>query len=459
MPDDHHALTFPDDDGTGEEAGEWPEFFLPVWGRLDPVAQNLLAGPWREDRNRNHRASTQMCIEILRDQKLDLGQALSVAPLFPEGLSFLYGYDQLIRELWDEAEKAAAEAAARRGTEYGRLLVLSTEDVDTAPERDYLLKGVLSPAEISIWVGPPKCGKSFLLLHIAYMLSLANSVFGRRVKPSKVLYVAAEGEGGIGKRIRALRRRYGDSPNFHWIAQPADLLHADGDLEDMKAAAAGVGAQLIVLDTLSRLLAGGDENSPGDMGSFISNVTQLRHATGAHVAIVHHGTKSSNGSSPRGHGSLTGADDALILKQEDGSRLATLVHSKDDADGMRWAFDLERVELGTDQDGDPITTLLVNEKAEPSAAGSGRAPLSTNEKVAMRCLASAQKASGVMEVVDGEEHYVVREADWRAAFHREAMPGESYDARRMAYKRAVASLIAKRVVAAADDLVWEWEAP
>ena len=45
---------------------------------------------------------------------------------------------------------------------------------------------------------------------------------------------------------------------------------------------------------------------------FVSNVTELRHDTSAHIAIIHHGTKSSNGSSPLGHSSLTGADDALI---------------------------------------------------------------------------------------------------------------------------------------------------
>ena len=55
---------------------------------------------------------------------------------------------------------------------------------------------LISPAEISVWVGPPKCGKSFLLLYLAYMLSLGRSVFGCRVKATKVLYVAAEGEGG-----------------------------------------------------------------------------------------------------------------------------------------------------------------------------------------------------------------------------------------------------------------------
>ena len=52
----------------------------------------------------------------------------------------------------------------RRGTQMGNLLVLSVADAKTAAGRDYLLKGIMAPAELSLWVGPPKCGKSFLML-------------------------------------------------------------------------------------------------------------------------------------------------------------------------------------------------------------------------------------------------------------------------------------------------------
>ena len=93
------------------------------------------------------------------------------------------------------------------------------------------------------------------------------------------------------------------------------------------------------------MLAGGDENSSQDMGQFIVNIGRLREETKAHVALIHHGTKASNGSTPRGHSSLTGADDALIevTKLDDGTRVATVVHAKDDADGLRFGFKLEKV--------------------------------------------------------------------------------------------------------------------
>ncbi len=345
-----------------------------------------------------------------------------------------------------------------RGTAYGRLRVLSVDDIDTAALRDYLLKGLLSPGEISIWVGAPKCGKSFLLLYVAYMLSLGRSVFGRRVKPTKVLYVAAEGEAGIAKRIRALRNKYGRSENFTFIAQPIDLLRNGGHKLEVIDAATAVHAQLIVIDTLNRAMAGGDENSPEDMGTFVGNVSDIKHQTKTHVAVIHHGTKASNGSRPRGHGSLEGADDALIevQKLQDGSRVATVVHAKDDADGMRWGFALDMVELGTDDDGDAITTMIVREMTEVPEKATRAPPLSNNEQIALACFDKAMKAEGMVATVgdNHEERPVLQELAFRRRYYTEAKPGENQETKRQAFKRAVEGLLAKGRLACRDDLFW-----
>ena len=61
------------------------------------------------------------------------------------------------------------------------------------PERAYLLKGLLSPGELSVWWGPPKCGKSFLLMSIGYAIAQGRNVFGRHVHKARVLYLACEG--------------------------------------------------------------------------------------------------------------------------------------------------------------------------------------------------------------------------------------------------------------------------
>jgi hypothetical protein len=339
------------------------------------------------------------------------------------------------------------------------------DDLDTAPPRSYLLKGLISLGEVSIWVGAPKCGKSFLLLYVAYMLSLARPVFGRRVKPTKVLYVAAEGEAGIANRIKALRGAYGPSPDFHYIAQPIDLLRDAGHKIEVIDAATAHDAQLIVIDTLNRALAGGDENGPQDMGTLITNVSHIKAQTGAHIAIIHHGTKSSGGGKPRGHGSLAGADDAQIevRKLDDGSRAAYVEHCKDDADGMTFTFKLDVVTLGIDNDGDPITTLIATEvPADPASAGepSGKpkqAPLSDSEQIVLACLDRAFKTDAITATV-GEDHSerpVVPIVVWRTRYHSEARPADDDPkAKQQAFRRAVDRLTLKGRVACQDGFVW-----
>ena len=203
--------------------------------------------------------------------------------------------------------------------------------------------------------------------------SLGRNVLGWQVHQTPVLYVTAEGERGMAKRVDVLQRTHGPCAHFYAIAQPVDLLHCDresnGNLRDLIAVAKFHKEGLIFLETLSRMLAGGDENGPADMGKFIANVSKLRYETSAHVAVVHHGNQASGGKKPRGHTSLTGAADMIleIVKADDGSRTAKVAAAKDDADGVVMGFRLRVVELGEDGDGDPITTLIVDELDEPAA--------------------------------------------------------------------------------------------
>jgi hypothetical protein len=250
---------------------------------------------------------------------------------------------------------------------FGRLVVYSMNDIHTLPQRDYIVKGLFAPNELGLLVGPPKCGKSFLALHIAYRVALGHELFGRRVRQTSALYVAAEGELGIARRLTALETEYGRTDAFHLIAQRADLLHGNGSNTDLAAliqAAYATRAGLIAIDTLNRAFAGGDENSSEDMGQFVANMTELREATGAHVLTVHHGTKSSDGRKPRGHSSLDGAMDTVVeisKSEESGDRMARIVAAKDDPDGSDFGFRLKPAVLGQDADDHQITTLLVEE--------------------------------------------------------------------------------------------------
>jgi hypothetical protein len=340
---------------------------------------------------------------------------------------------------------------------FGKLRVLTMDDIGDVAERDYLLKGLLSPGEMSVWWGPPKCGKSFLLLHVAYRIAQGKPVFGRRVRACPVLYVAAEGEAGLAARLRAIRDEFGDAPRFHLIAQPVDLLHPAGDLESVRRAAQDprIAPKLILLDTLARMMAGGDENSADGMGGLIANIGGLRADTGAHVAVIHHGTKNPNGSTPRGHGSLIGAADLVveIAKAEDGARTATVTAAKDDPDGAAMGFRLRVVELGTDADGDPVTTCMVDETGEPAKSGPG---LTRTESKARDFLADLIVAEGKPLPPGCPDGLLgVPEDRWRAECDaRRLSTAEKKDDRSRAFRRTYAALLGAGTVAARDGMVW-----
>lgn len=252
---------------------------------------------------------------------------------------------------------------ATRGKPFGRLRVLTVADALAAPARSYLLRGLIAPAEMSLWWGAPKCGKSFLLLRLAYGLALGAGIWGRGAKPCRVLYVAAEGEGGFAARLLTLRDVMGDAGGaFRYIAQRTTVGPPADDLADVIEAALDLGADVIVLDTLARTFGEGDENTARDMGGFVASLDRVREETGAHVAVVHHGTKE--GGSSRGSGALLGAAD-LIVKVSRGAagepNIASVEAAKDDADGAALAFRLRVVDLPPGPDGEPRSTCIAEE--------------------------------------------------------------------------------------------------
>ena len=74
---------------------------------------------------------------------------------------------------------------------------------------------------------------------------------------------------------------------------------------------------------------------------------------------------------------MAGADDAQIRieRDKDGTIKATVEHAKDFEAGAVLASKLEQVELGTDSDGDPITScVIVAERGQRSGTEAHQRP-------------------------------------------------------------------------------------
>lgn len=239
-------------------------------------------------------------------------------------------------------------------------------DIAPALTDSYIVKSFIGADTMSVIYGPSNSGKTFFTLDLAFHIAAGLPWRGRRVNRAGVLYLAAEGGKGVANRIAALKieKGTGDIPlalrraGLDLLKQEADLQIVFNLANEVKAASGG-GRILIVIDTLSRVMAGGDENSAADMTALIRNIDAIREATNSHIMLVHHSGKDvARGA--RGHSSLRAATDTEIeVQNEDGSRAAIVTKQRDYQGGETFAFDLKPVLLGVDQDGDEVSSCVI----------------------------------------------------------------------------------------------------
>src|SRR5690625_1146490 len=229
-------------------------------------------------------------------------------------------------------------------------------DLSAAPAP--LVKGLLTHGGFSVLYGESNTGKTFIAMDLAFHISAGAPWDGMKVSAVPVIYVAAEGSYGVELRVKALQRKFPEEAagaKFDLVLSGVDLFRRDADLTRLIEAVRSQGARFVVLDTLSRVLAGGDENSSTDMGALVRNIDALRQATGAHVMAVHHSGKNRDRGA-RGHSLLRAAIDTEIEIADD---TITVTKQRDLDRSYNRAFILEPVTLHMDEDGEPISSCTV----------------------------------------------------------------------------------------------------
>jgi hypothetical protein len=217
----------------------------------------------------------------------------------------------------------------------------------TRPDPEFLVEGLIEEGGFAVLYSEPKLGKSFAASAWTYCVATGRPWQGRDVKRGEVVYVAAEGVGGLPKRGRALMEHYGDTApptGFHFIDRAVNLLDRASVLEALAAIEdAGVDPVLVVLDTYARSMVDGDENSAKDAGRAIAAIDDLRFSLQTAVLVIHHEGKT--GSSERGSGALRGAADTMLrLDRGPGGTLVLVTHAQKNWEaGPPIAIRLERV--------------------------------------------------------------------------------------------------------------------
>ncbi len=281
-----------------------------------------------------------------------------------------------------------------------RIRSLPIDELLTMPAGEYRIKHVLPARGIAAIIGQSAAGKTFLTLDAMMSIVRGKEWFGHRIASCGVIYLAAEGEHGISRRIDAYLRenRTRTKLPLEVIPSAVNLLDQPEDIKDVllaiRDAESRIGkASVLVIDTLSRCMAGGDENSATDMTTFIANLDRLRRAIDGLVVVVHHlGKDTAKGA--RGHSSFFAALDACIAVQRTGhDRSWSVAKSREDSDGQEFPFALRSVTLGIDGDGEAITSCVIDPESSGSLIAQHPKPIGTNQRLVYGVLLDILPAS------------------------------------------------------------------
>ena len=330
---------------------------------------------------------------------------------------------------------------------------------DAAPA--YLVKGIIPRVGLCVFWGPPKCCKSFLVFDILMHVALDWKFRDRKVRQGDVVYCALEGCAAFKNRVEAFRQaklaeNVGKVP-FYLMASPMSLI-ADHQALIVSIREQSPAPAAIAIDTLNRSLAG-SESDDRDMAAYVKAADAIRDAFNCAVVIVHH--CGHEGTRPRGHSSLMGAVDAQIAVKRDaaGNIIATVELMKDGSQGEEFASRLEEVEVGTDDNGDKVTSCVITPfEGLPPSRKAATQKLTKGARIALNALHEAIGESGAVPPASNHMPTGIKTVtitQWRDyAFRRGICSSDEPRAKRMAFQRASECLVAANAAAIWEPNVW-----
>lgn len=329
------------------------------------------------------------------------------------------------------------------------------------PLNRYLIKGWLDRGAFSVVYGESNVGKSFFALDLALHIASGTDWHGARTSDvSKVLYIAAEGGQGMLDRAKALKMSSPELISICDIHQSFSFLSVALDLcgaEDPTALSQLIGSpqdyEFVIVDTLARSMGNGDENAAKDMNTLVRNLDFIREQSGCHVMLIHHSGKDSS-KGARGSSVLRAAVDTEIEITRSGQVIqAETRKQRDMRSGSVFAYTLEDVLLGKDEDDDDITSAIV----VPTDPVKPQPKLSSQQTIGLQALDDALAKKG--EVLRGDmfpqNRRCVSEEVWKDFCDRHSLSsGESASARRKAFHTVKSALHEKEIIRIIDGYIW-----
>ena len=265
-------------------------------------------------------------------------------------------------------------------------------------EQKFVMYPILSEKEVTLISADPKAGKTLVSQTIAMHIATGLDLAALKVAEQRpVIYFALESQVAIRKRMEAWllhhdpdgRRDLKTKMQMYVYEGGVNLLDDTVRQDTANRLAATElwfqeehGTQplgAIIIDTLTKAMPGGDQNSVEDTSAVFDVIGKIRE-TGlkAPIIIIHHNTKGT--ASPRGSGNIQAEPDTLLTvgKDKDTGQLnmrVLMARSIDDT--QSYTFEISTVGLGTTEQGYEITAPVLT----PAVAGAPSSDLAQQMKL------------------------------------------------------------------------------
>jgi hypothetical protein len=307
------------------------------------------------------------------------------------------------------------------------------------PPVEWLVDGWLTKHGFAVLYGEPGAGKSFIAIDMALSMAYGKAWHDCATQRGAVLYIAGEGVGGLGKRIKAWQAHHKLTADVPFYVLPTAVRFREpDDVERLLRTIDSLNTKFsaVFVDTVARALLGGDENSATDMGMFVDACEVVKRHCGCAVVAIHHSGKDA-ARGMRGSTALLGAVDTSVRVSKLESTVTMATEKQKDAEPADdMAFEMVSVALIDD------TSVVMQAAKAPEKKARG-VKLSEPQKIALQALRN-------LCVERGQNR--VRVEDWHDA-HREKTP----DATRYKRRDARDALQQKRAIVIDGGYVWEYK--
>ena len=315
---------------------------------------------------------------------------------------------------------------------------------DTAAAVRWTVKHVVPAASVGMLFGGSGTFKSFIALDAGLHVAHGLPWMGRITQAAPVLYIAAEGGAGLWSRINAWHRarglKWGDLP-FYVVPAAIDLQQDAWRIVDA-AQAVGVNPGMVIVDTLSQTYAG-EENSANEMAAYLRELgARFRDLWACTVLLVHH-TGHQATERPRGSSAIRSNVDFLLGVFRDEKEMLATVTSVKQKDGELMSdctFSLTVVDLGVDDDGDKITSLVARHLSSAEEV--------EQAKLAEQAAGRGGRNTALLQLV----HNGMEERNLRKAFY-ELLEGLDAEAKKKAFFRAKQAAVDAKQIEVVQGLV------